>query len=36
MGFRTVLIGWFLRGFNMVGFLGLLHEAGQAVSPHER
>ena len=33
MGFRILPFGWLPDGFNMVGRLGPLHKAGQAVGP---
>ena len=36
MDFRTLLSSWFMCGFNMVGRLGLLHKAGQAMGLHGR
>ena len=36
MGSRTASSGGFLCGFNIVGRLGPLHEAGQAVGLHRR
>ena len=34
MGYRIASSDWFPCGFNIVGFLGPLHEAGQAVGLH--
>ena len=36
MGSRTALSSGFLCGFNTVGRLGLLHEAGQAMGMRGR